>query len=250
MKNLITLIAILFISSTYAQTAMTRTIDVKDGQMAKFIEMAGKKTKKYDGPEAATQFYTWNILSGPNAGKIWRVQVGENLASFDEDAMNTPGGKYWQKNVAPTIADNNFTRLAVWQRANNASWSPDQPTGDLMRRAIFYNYKDSGEQDFWTYRQRIVEARKQHNDQSRPATSVWWCRSRCYPKNLIKFFSHASYEDQLNDQEGNLALWEKYDEIYGEGSHEQDVNKMVESLMPNGNRTRHLMLIPEASSDN
>ena len=75
MKNLITLIAILFVSSTYAQTAMTRTIDVKDGQMAKFIEMAGKKTKKYDGPEAATQFYTWNILSGPNAGKIITLLV-------------------------------------------------------------------------------------------------------------------------------------------------------------------------------
>ena len=47
MRKLITIIAILFVGSTYGQTAMSRTIEVKDGQMSKFIEMAGKKTKMY-----------------------------------------------------------------------------------------------------------------------------------------------------------------------------------------------------------
>jgi hypothetical protein len=64
------------------------------------------------------------------------------------------------------------------------------------------------------------------------------------------FFSHADYEDQLNDGAGNQALWEKYDEMYGEGAHDQDVERMVQSLKENGQRTRHLMLIPEASSGN
>ena len=61
---------------------------------------------------------------------------------------------------------------------------------------------------------------------------------------------HAGYEDAFNDQQKSQALWDKYDEIYGEGSHEQDVNRMIESLEPNSQRTRHLMLIPEASSGN
>lgn len=250
MRKLITIIAILFVGSTYGQTAMSRTIEVKDGQMSKFIEMAGKKTKMYNGSDADTQFYTWRILTGPNAGKIWRVEVGESLASFEENPYDSPGGKYWQKNVGPTIKDNNSNRTIIWGRANGASWSPDEPTGDLMRRAIFYSYKSSHEEDFWRYRQRIAKTREAHNDQSLPATSVWWCGSGCDGNTVVVFFSHAGYEDALNDQQKNQALWDKYDEIYGEGSHEQDVNRMVESLEPNSQRIRHLMLIPEASSGN
>jgi hypothetical protein len=54
----------------------------------------------------------------------------------------------------------------------------------------------------------------------------------------------------MNDNQGNQVLWDKYDEIYGEGSHEQDVSRMVGALTEGGQRIRHLMLIPEASSDN
>jgi|TARA_B100001094_G_scaffold166903_1_gene161533 hypothetical protein len=250
MKYILNIVAFLFVISTYGQTAMSRTIDVKDGQMDKFIQMAGKKTKQFNGQDANTQFYTWQILTGPNAGKIWRVEVGESLASFDTNPYNSPGGKFWQKNVAPTIADNNVSRTVTWGRAAAASWSPDNPTNDLMRRAIFYSYKASHEDDFWTYRTRIVEARKALNDQSSPSTSTWWCGSGCDGPAVVVFFSHADYEDQMNDNQGNQVLWDKYDEIYGEGSHEQDVSRMVGALTEGGQRIRHLMLIPEASSDN
>ena len=47
---------------------------------------------------------------------------------------------FWINKV---IANNNVTRTVTWQRAEGASWSPDSPTNDLMRRAIFYTYKES-----------------------------------------------------------------------------------------------------------
>ena len=47
MKNLLILILTLSFSFSSSQIT-TRTIEVKDGQMDKFIEMAGKKTKKYN----------------------------------------------------------------------------------------------------------------------------------------------------------------------------------------------------------
>jgi len=47
MKYILNFVAFLFVISTYGQTAMSRTIDIKDGQMQKFIQMAGKKTKQY-----------------------------------------------------------------------------------------------------------------------------------------------------------------------------------------------------------
>ena len=43
MKYFLNIAAFLFVISTYGQTAMSRTIDIKDGQMQKFIQMAGKK---------------------------------------------------------------------------------------------------------------------------------------------------------------------------------------------------------------
>jgi hypothetical protein len=45
MKNLLILILTLSFSFSSSQIT-TRTIEVKDGQMDKFIEMAGKKNKK------------------------------------------------------------------------------------------------------------------------------------------------------------------------------------------------------------
>ena len=45
MKYILNIVAFLFVISSYGQTAMSRTIDVKNGQMEKFIQMAGKKNK-------------------------------------------------------------------------------------------------------------------------------------------------------------------------------------------------------------
>ena len=43
----------------------------------------------------------------------------------------------------------------------------------------------------------------------------------------VGFYSLGAARKSLNDQQKNQALWDKYDEIYGEGSHEQDVNRMI-----------------------
>ena len=47
--------------------------------MGKFIEMAGKKTKKFNNEEGAARFWTYEILTGSDAGKIWRMQAASRL---------------------------------------------------------------------------------------------------------------------------------------------------------------------------
>ena len=244
MKKIITLLAFFFVLSTYGQTAMSRTIDVKEGQMDKFIQMAGKKTKMYNGSDADTQFYTWRILTGPNAGKIWRVEVGESLASFDTDPYSSSGGKYWQKNVAPTIANNNVTRTVTWQRAEGASWSPDSPTNDLMRRAIFYTYKESHEQDFWRYRTRLVKALKAAEWPQRVSTLN--CASGCDGNWVQVRYHHKNFTGEASDNSNFSQVVEKYNEMYGEDSYEDDSQKLQMSVIEN--RTRHHQRLPELSS--
>ena len=99
MKNLLILILTLSFSFSSSQIT-TRTIEVKDGQMDKFIEMAGKKTKKYNNEEGSASFFTYEILTGSNAGKIWRMRAA-SAEYMDNWDMNSEESKYWQKNVAP-----------------------------------------------------------------------------------------------------------------------------------------------------
>ena len=66
MRKLFLLITILSFSFSHSQIT-TRTIEVKNGQMDKFIEMAGKKTKKFNNQEGAARFFTYEILTGSDA---------------------------------------------------------------------------------------------------------------------------------------------------------------------------------------
>jgi len=45
MKNIISILFLFLTISINSQTVMTRTIEVKDGQMANFIKWGGKKNK-------------------------------------------------------------------------------------------------------------------------------------------------------------------------------------------------------------
>ena len=123
---------------------------------------------------------------------------------------------------------------------------PEDATGNL-RRVIYYNYKDSGEQDFWRFRQRVKKAMVDSGYGS--AMNVLWCASGCNGNWVQVRFSHDGYSGQSSDYGDPLAaMVEKYDELYGNDAYEQDGAKVDASLMPEGRRIRHLMLMPEMSS--
>ena len=60
MKKLF-IVLLTFTFSFATSQITTRTIEVKAGQMDKFIETAGKKTKKFNNEEGAARFFT-NII--------------------------------------------------------------------------------------------------------------------------------------------------------------------------------------------
>ena len=62
-------------------------------------------------------------------------------------------------------------------------------------------------------------------------------------------FHHDGYAGQSSDYGEPLQnMIQKYNEMYGEDAYEQDSNNVDESLIQDGRRIRHLMLIPEMSS--
>ncbi|MDA7602786.1 hypothetical protein N9F78_00415 [Flavobacteriaceae bacterium] len=242
-KITITLLLILFVSSLSAQVGQARILEVKDGQMDKFMSGVAKKTQMYNNSEDSEKFYTFQILTGPNATDFIRVRWMESMNELD-NPVDADELSYWNKNARPYYTEG---AARIWSRNANLSHVPEESGNTNLRRVIYYNYKDSGEQDFWRFRQRVKKAMVESGYGS--AMNVLGCASGCNGNWVQVRFHHDGYAGQSADYGEPLqAMIEKYNELYGNDAYEQDSDKVDATLMPEGRRIRHLMLMPEMSS--
>jgi hypothetical protein len=242
-KITITFLLILFVSSLSAQVGQARILEVKDGHMDKFMSGVAKKTQMYNNSEDSEKFYTFQILTGPNATDFIRVRWMESINELD-NPVDADELAYWNKNARPHYTEG---AARIWSRNANLSHVPEESGNTNLRRVIYYNYKDSGEQDFWRFRQRVKKAMVESGYGS--AMNVLGCASGCNGNWVQVRFSHDGYEGQSADYGEPLqAMIEKYNELYGNDAYEQDSDKVDATLMPEGRRIRHLMLMPEMSS--
>ena len=247
MRKLFLLITILSFSFSHSQIT-TRTIEVKNGQMDKFIEMAGKKTKKFNNKEGAARFFTYEILTGSDAGKIWRMRAAsaENMDNWDS---NSEEAQYWMKNVSPYISNGSVNGNYMWNYYGEMSHNVDSKDQNHVM-ALIYTYKSSGEQDFWRFRERVVSARKAMDPAPKGSMHSVVCSSGCNGNVALILFEYESFSDQQKyNQEMLPKMIEKYNEIYGNDAYEQDGDKGDMALVENGRGRMHLRFIPEASSD-
>ena len=242
-KITITLLLLLFVSSLTAQVGQARLLEVKEGHMDKFMSGVAKKTQMYNNSEDSDKFYTFQILTGPNATNFIRVRWMESINELD-NPIDADELAYWNKNARPHYTEG---AARIWSRSANLSHVPEDSGNTNLRRVIYYNYKDSGEQDFWRFRQRVKKAMVESGYKS--AMNVLGCASGCNGNWVQVRFHHDGYAGQSADYGEPLqAMIEKYNELYGNDAYEQDSDKVDASLMPEGRRIRHLMLMPEMSS--
>ena len=242
-KITITFLLILFVSSLSAQVGQARILEVKDGHMDKFMSGVAKKTQMYNNSEDSEKFYTFQILTGPNATDFIRVRWMESINELD-NPIDADELAYWNKNARPHYTEG---AARIWSRNANLSHVPEDSGNTNLRRVIYYNYKDSGEQDFWRFRQRVKKAMVESGYKS--AMNVLGCASGCNGNWVQVRFHHDGYAGQSADYGEPLqAMIEKYNELYGNDAYEQDSDKVDATLMPEGRRIRHLMLMPEMSS--
>ena len=251
MKKIILLFtALITIAPSFAQDNMpqqwlmrARILQVDQSDVSAFEKAVAKKTEMYNNKEDQPRWITFRILSGPQANNYFRMQLTTDVSEFDNEDMK--GNAYWEKTVGPlhTSLGNRY-----WARNNWSSYVPEDPQPQTHRRIIYYNYKDSGEQDFWRFRGRVKRAMTESGYPSR--VSVLVCNSGCNGNVVQVRFHHDGFTGQSSDYGEPLQnMIASYNEIYGDDSYAQDSAKMAESLEENGRSIRHHEYLPELSSN-
>ena len=241
MKKIIVIITLCLAYSVNAQVAMSRYIQVKDGQREQFIKNAAMKTKIFNSIAGQTKFYTFNITTGPRTGEILRVRVEDSVQLMDNN--NQKEVDYWVKNVQKHHTSSNSI---LWGLNKEATYLPNNDS-KKMSRVIEYNIKSNSLEDFWRFRTRVAKAAKESG--ANVHMWVWDCVSGCDGNTVWVSFGHDNYKEFWEDNTKEWAkVSSKYAELYGEGSYEKDILDLDNSLEMYGKRTFNSELIPELSS--
>lgn len=67
-KTMSFVVTLLLTTTTMAQVAMSRILTIKEGKQAKFMELAAKKTKKFNGKKGQPAYYTFRSRQGQMQG--------------------------------------------------------------------------------------------------------------------------------------------------------------------------------------
>ena len=231
-----------FINLMDAQVIQTRMLEVPRANMAKFVAAASKKTQLYNSKPGQPRYLTFEILTGPNATNFIRVQSADSVAEFDN--VDQVGNEYWIKTTGDL---HNSVGNRMWSLAKSVSYIPEPANYEDLRRVIYYNFTDAGEDDFWRFRERVKKAMDASNYGHR--MGVWFCQSGCDGNIVMVRFHRKDFAGQAADYGEPLAnMISKYNELYGEDAYKQDSDKVDASLVENGRIIRHYKLRPEMSS--
>ncbi len=240
-KLLLFSISLIFSNISLAQVIQARVLDIEPMNLSKMKSAVAEKTKLYNSKKGTTRFSTFEILSGPNANNLWRVQHGNEIGDFDS-SVSSQELDYWWKMTGKlhTPLANRF-----WYLNKDATYIPEGYKRLNHRRVIIYKLIPGKEKDFWRYRTRLVNAMKEAGWKNR--VGVMSCMSGCNGNWVMVRYHH---KDLSSMQEENSNMFskvvEKYNQIYGEESYEDDYTNI--QLSVSENISHFQKLLPELSS--
>ena len=243
MKKLLSLLFLLSASLTFGQVIQSRVVSVEKGKNQKFRAGVEKKTKMYNAKEGQLRFYTFNITSGANTGKYFRVRYEDEIAGFDVQVPKA-AGKLWKDEVSQYVSNSQARWMWYSKEASHVSVSPfDKP----LRRVMEYTYKADMSDEFWRFRNNVANAIK--SSRADIFLEVWNCGSGCDGNMAMFVFGHSNYAEMGSDNSDEwMKVYKKYNKIYGEDSYEKDLENFSKSLEMYGRRTYDMEFAPEMSS--
>jgi hypothetical protein len=172
-----------------------------------------------------------------------RVRYEDEMKGFDinpsKEAM-----KLWNSEVSDVMTNMDGRMQSL---NKNASHVVVSPFSKPLRTVMEYTYKGGMSDEFWRFRNNVAKAVKESGADI--FMEVWGCGSGCGGNSVMVVFGHDNYEGLAID---NSTEWEKvynkYNELNGEGSYDKDINNYAKSLEMYGRSTYTMTFMPEMSS--
>jgi len=243
MKKLLSLFFLLVFFYNYGQIIQGRVLDIDPLNLDKMKSAVAEKTKMFNSKEGSSRFSTFEIISGPQANNLYRIQIADNIGEFDK-SVSKEELDFWWKNTGKlhTPLANRF-----WSVNKDATYVPDDYKRLNHRRVLLYKLIPGKEKDFWRYRIRLTKALKLAGWRNR--VGVLTCQSGCNGAWVQVRYHH---EDFSSMQEENSKIFpkvvEKYEELYGKDSYEDDSTNV--QLSTSENMSHYQRLLPSLSSPN
>lgn len=215
----------------------------KKGMAKDFEAAVAKKMAKFNNsPETA--MFTYKIITGRNTGTYERVESMKYPKDYDLD--RTAEGDYWDKNVAEYIERS--SGQVRWDRINNATrnWDPENPgaPSKYLERTT-YDVKPGHVGHFRRFMARVTKISTKRGNKD--TQLMFRCISGGSDNMYVVVRGWNNYgDDYRSDNENN---WEQdYNEEYGWGTWDQDLENFRNSLEAWGEMTETMQLVPSLTT--
>lgn len=214
----------------------------KPGMNQKFENAIAEKTKLFNKEDNSA--YTAVLMTGAQAenGRYERI-MPRRTNDWYSQSLSTKETKFWQNNVAKYIQSGEGPY--VWQRIKPLCINFEESRPTKYFRSLIRILKNGNNEDFWRYLERYTAVLKKTRPDIQYGVFVLSSGGNTNMVRLLTAFNDPS-QRQGTTINGNVR--EVYDEMYGDGSWEDDFQKYNERLVEWTRPTIDYMMRPDLST--
>jgi len=248
MKNYFYVLALFICSFIYAQEDtepelwITYEYIPKTGMNQKFEDAIAEKTKLFNNAENSA--YTAVLMTGSEAenGRYERI-MPRRTNDWYSNSLSTEESSFWQKNVAKYIKSGEGPY--VWQRNKSLSINFEEARPTKYFRSFIRVLKNGNNEDFWRYLKRYSEVLMKARPDVQQGVFIMTSGGNTNTVRILTAFNNP------NEREGQASkgvVKDLYDEMFGEGTWEDDFQKYNERLVEWKRPTYDFMMRPDLST--
>ena len=248
MKNYLIVFTFLLSGLIYAQENtgaelwITFEYTPKMGMNQKFESAIAEKTKLFN--KADNSAVTAVLMTGAEAenGKYERI-MPRRTNDWYSQSLSTEENKFWQNNVAKYIKSGEGPY--VWERIKNLSINFEETNPTKYYRSLIRVLKNGNNEDFWRYLERYTKVLSKARPDTQQGVFILSSGGNTNTVRLLTAFNNPN-ERQGATKDGNLRSI--YNEMFGEGTWEDDFQKYNERIVEWSRPTYDFMLRPDLST--
>ena len=248
MKNYFYLLALLAFSFVYAQENnepelwITYEYTPKEGMNQKFEDAIAEKTRQFNTAENSA--YTAVLITGSDAENgLYERIMPRRTNDWYSESINDEESKFWKKNVAKHIQTGKGPY--VWQRNKSLSINFDEPRPAKYFRSLTRVLKNGNNEDFWRYLKRYSKVLKKARPDVQQGVFVM---SSGGNTNTVRILTTFNNPNNRQGKTKNSTVKDIYDQMFGEGTMEDDYQKYNERLVEWSRPTFDFMMREELST--